>query len=287
MPGSTVDMRGKVCMVTGANSGLGLATVRELAHAGADVVLVCRDRAKADAAIESVRREIPDARLELLLADFASLADVRRLADDFRRSGRPLDVLVNNAGLMLTERRTTADGFEYTFAVNHLAPFLLTSLLREPLAAAEGGRVVNVASRAHTRASLDLDDLNAERGFDGWRAYCRSKLCNVLFNRELARRLGGTRVTANALHPGVIATGFGREATGFWKWLLRAGRFVMSPPEKGAATQVYLATSPAVAGVTGEYFVDCRPVATSRAGADPELARRLWESSERMVGPAA
>jgi len=286
MSGSDGNLVGKVCMVTGANSGLGLASVHELARRGAEVVLVCRDPRKGADAAAAVRSVAPGARVDLLLADFAALDEVRDLARKFLQSGRRIDVLVNNAGLMLTERRLTRDGFEYTFAVNHLAPFLLTNLLLDVLQRDGGGRIVNVASRAHTRARLPLDDLEATRDYDGWRVYCRSKLCNVLFNLELARRIEGSGVTANALHPGVIATGFGREATGFWKWLLRAGRFVMAPPEKGAATQVYLAASPEVAGESGKYFVDCRPRPTSRAGADREAARRLWEVSERMVGLA-
>jgi NAD(P)-dependent dehydrogenase (short-subunit alcohol dehydrogenase family) len=276
-------MRGKVCMVTGANSGLGLVTVHELARRGAEVVLVCRDAAKGQRAIDEVRAAVPGSSLDLLLADFASLDDVRRLARDYDASGRRLDVLVNNAGLMLTERRTTRDGFEYTFAVNHLAPFLLTNLLLDSLRRSGSSRIVNVASRAHTRASLDFDDLNSERRFDGWTVYCRSKLCNVLFNRELARRIAGSGVTANALHPGVIATGFGREATGLWKWALALARSFMATPEKGADTQVYLACAPEVAGVNGAYFVNRRQVATSAAGADEAAARRLWETSARMV----
>lgn len=279
-------MEGKVCLVTGANSGLGLATARALAGLGAEVSLVSRDRARGEAALAEVKQAARGAPPRLLLADFASLADVRRLADEVRAGGR-LDVLVNNAGLMLTERRLTRDGYETTFAVNHLAPFLLTNLLLDPLRAAGRARVVNVASRAHTRATLDFDDLQGERGFDGWRAYCRSKLCNVLFNLELARRLAGSGVSSNALHPGVIATGFGRETTGFWRVLLSVGRFVMKSPEAGAATQIYLASSPDVEGVSGKYFIDSHPVPPSRAGSDPEAAKRLWQVSERLVGIAA
>lgn len=277
-------MRGTTVIVTGANSGVGLVTARELARMGAEVVLVCRDRARGEAAIADVASAATGPAPELALADFAALEDVRRFAGDFRRSGRRLDVLVNNAGLMLTERRSTADGFEVTFGVNHLAPFLLTNLLLDTLRDSAPSRIVNVSSRAHARATLDFDDLNAERDFDGWRAYCRSKLCNVLFTVELARRLEGTGVTANALHPGVVATGFGREAGSFWGPLLRVGRFVMTTPERGARTQVHLASSPAVAGVTGRYFIACRPARTSRAAADPIAARRLWEESARMVG---
>lgn len=280
-------MRGKTCIVTGANSGVGLATARELARQGAFVVLLCRDHGRGEAALDDVRAAATGPAPELALADFAALDDVRRFAASFRDSGRPLDVLVNNAGLMLTERRVSADGFEMTFAVNHLAPFLLTNLLLDALRASAPARIVNVASRAHSRAGLDLDDLNAERSFGGWQAYCRSKLCNILFTAELARRIEGSGVTANSLHPGVVATGFGREAGSFWAPLLRIGRFVMTTPERGARTQVYLASAPEVAATNGRYFVACRPGRTSREAADPTLARRLWDESARMVGLAA
>jgi len=217
------------------------------------------------------------------VADFASLAAVRALAGRLRERG-PIDVLVNNAGLMCTERRETVDGFEYTFAVNHLAPFLLTNELLDALRKPERARVVHVASRAHSRVDLDLDDLQSEKSFGGWRSYCRSKLCNVLFNAELARRLEGTGVTSNALHPGVIASGFGRENRGLWKWAMVLGRFIMVTPEEGAKTQIHLATSGDVGDTTGGYFVDGKPASPSAQGSDPELARKLWDASEKLVG---
>lgn len=278
------ELDGKLCLVTGANSGIGLVTARELARKGSDLILACRRREQGEAAAREIESAVGRRPLALLVADFASLAEVRRLAEQIRSIGRPLDVLVNNAGLMLTERRVTADGFETTFAVNHLAPFLLTHLLREVLA--RDGRIVNVASRAHKRATLDFDDLQSERSFDGWGAYCRSKLCNLLFNAELARRLGSGGVTANCLHPGVVATGFGRESGGLWRIALRLGRPFMISAEKGAETSIYLASSPAVRGVTGRYFAKCQPTEPSRAASDPAAAVRLWETSERMVGIA-
>lgn len=276
------ELDGKLCLVTGANSGIGLVTARELVRRGGDVLLACRRRDSGEDACRQIEREVGRRPAEILVADFASLAEVRALAARVRGIGRPLDVLVNNAGLMLTERRVTPDGFEATFAVNHLAPFLLTHLLRDLLP--RDGRVVNVASRAHKRATLDFDDLQSERSFDGWRTYCRSKLCNVLFNAELARRLGPGGVTANCLHPGVVATGFGRESNGLWRLGLRIARPFMISAEKGAATSVYLASSPEVRGVTGRYFANCRPADPSRAASDPASAARLWEISERMVG---
>jgi len=278
------ELDGKLCLVTGANSGIGLVTARELARKGSDVILACRRREQGEAAAREIESAVGRRPLALLVADFASLAEVHRLAEQVRSIGRPLDVLVNNAGLMLTERRVTADGFETTFAVNHLAPFLLTHLLREVLV--RNGRIVNVASRAHKRATLDFEDLQSERSFDGWRAYCRSKLCNLLFNAELARRLGSGGVTANCLHPGVVATGFGRESSGLWRIALRLGRPFMISAEKGAETSIYLASSPAVRGVTGRYFAKCQTTEPSRAASDPAAAVRLWETSERMVGIA-
>lgn len=277
-----METKAKTCVVTGANSGVGLVSAREIARQGWSVLMVCRDRARGEEALAQVRSVATGPAPELLLADFASLDEVRRLAAEL--SGRRIDVLMNNAGLMLTERRATRDGYETTFGVNHLAPFLLTNLLLDGLRANAPSRIVNVSSRAHTRSTLDFDDLNAEKSFDGWQAYCRSKLCNVLFTQELARRLEGSGLTVNALHPGMVATGFGREASGLWGLLLKAGRFVMTTPEQGARTQVWLATSPEAAGVSGRYFIDCKPVATSRAGADPVAAARLWETSARMVG---
>jgi len=278
-----VDMSGKVCLVTGANSGIGLVTARELVRLGADVILSCRDERKGDAARAGIRQATGRDVAAILYADFASLDDVRRLAAEVQGIGRPLHVLVNNAGLMLTERRTTREGFEYTFGVNHLAPFLLTELLREHLRKSGEARIVNVASRAHKRAQLDFDDLQSERSFDGWTVYCRSKLCNVLFNLELARRLEGTGVTANSLHPGVVATGFGRESTGLWKTILAIGRPFMTSPEGGARTSIFLASDPSPRGVSGKYFATCRPATPSKAGQSRSDAARLWEISERLV----
>jgi NAD(P)-dependent dehydrogenase (short-subunit alcohol dehydrogenase family) len=278
-------LQGKLCLVTGANSGIGLITARELVRRGADVLLACRRPEQGHAACAQIARETGRAPLDLLVADFASLAEVRGLAERVRALGRPLDVLVNNAGLMLTERVLTRDGFETMFGVNHLAPFLLTRLLRDRLP--PDGRVVTVASRAHKRAILDFDDLQGERSFGGWEAYCRSKLCNVLFSAELARRLGSPGPTSNSLHPGVVATGFGREGNALWRGALRLARPLMTSPEEGAATTLYLAASPDVQGVTGHYFVRCRAAEPSRAGSDARVAARLWELSERLVGLAA
>jgi NAD(P)-dependent dehydrogenase (short-subunit alcohol dehydrogenase family) len=275
-------MNGKVCVVTGATSGIGKATAAALARQGAQVVLVCRDRGRAQAtAAELAGSAASPPRVEI--ADLSSMAQVRALAGRLGALGR-IDVLVNNAGFVAGRRRATEDGFEEAFAVNHLAPFLLTNLLEGKLTASAPARVITVSSDAHTAARLDLDDLQLEHGWDSWRSYSNSKLANILFTRELARRLAGTGVTANCAHPGVVRTGFGRSGSP----LLRVGLIIARPfllsPERGASTIVYLATSPDVAGATGGYYVKSQLREPSRAARDDDTARRLWELSEELTG---
>ena len=268
-------------MVTGANSGIGKVTALELAKMGATVTIVCRSREKGEEAIREINRSISGASLELMVADLSSQEEIRRLAEEFQTKHDRLDVLVNNAGVFVRQRSTTRDGIETTFAVNHLAYFLLTSLLLDLLKRSAPSRIVNVSSRAHTRAALNFEDLQGEREYGGWRAYCQSKLANVLFTYELARRLEGSRVTANCLHPGVIATGLFRRLP---KILDLPLRIFLSSPESGADKSVYLASSPEVEGVTGKYFVKKRAVASSTESQNPERARQLWEVSERLTG---
>lgn len=266
----------KTILVTGATDGIGLETARTLAAHGHRVILHGRTPAKAEAAAEAVRRAVPGADAATAAADLGSLAEVRALAAALREAHPRLDVLLHNAGVYTTTRQRSADGLELTFAVNHLAPFLLTALLVDRVKAARG-RVVVVASGVHGNASLDLDDLQGERAWDGYGAYARSKLCNVLFAAELAARLEGTGATANSLHPGVVGTK-----------LLRAG-FAMEGPDtlaQGAATSVYLATSPEVEGVTGRYFVRQKPVPASRLARKADLRAALWAASERLAGLA-
>ena len=280
-------MIGKVCVVTGANTGIGLETARALARLGATVVMTARSRARGEAALEDVRRSSPGAKVEPLDLDLAALASVRAAAAELAKRHPRIDVLVNNAGLFLTQREETKDGFEMTFGVNHLGPFLFTRLLLEQLEAAAAARIVNVASDEHRRAAgLELDDLDARRRYSGVMAYARSKLANVLFTRELARRLAGTRVTANALHPGGVRTeiGQGGDARGAIRILLALLRPFLLTPAQGALTSIHLASSPEVEGVTGRYFVKCRESTPSAAALDDEAARRLWEESERRVG---
>jgi retinol dehydrogenase 12 len=275
-------MKGKVCVVTGATSGIGKAAATALARLGATVVLVGRDRGRTEAAAAEIGSEsAPPPRAEI--ADLSSLAQVRELAERLAGLER-IDVLINNAGLVLGERRVSPDGFEHVFALNHLAPFLLTNLLLPKLTASAPARVVTVTSDAHSAARLDLADPNLERGWDSWRSYANSKLANILFTRELARRLDGTGVTANCAHPGVVRTGFGRDARPLLKLGITIARPFMLSPGRGADTIVYLASSPDVADQSGGYYVKRRRREPSAAARDATAARELWQISEKMTG---
>jgi NAD(P)-dependent dehydrogenase (short-subunit alcohol dehydrogenase family) len=280
-PGS---LMGKVCLVTGATGGIGLVTARELARGGAVVVGVGRSPERAKAAAAQLRQQTGNAAVEYLVADLSAQAEIRRLAEAFRQRYDRLDVLVNNAGAMFLRREETVDGLERTFALNHLAYFLLTHRLLPVLRASAPARIVNVASAAHVGARLDFDDLQSRRGYRGFRAYGRSKLANVLFTYELARRLAGTGVTANALHPGFVGTGFGQQTAGRLAPLWRVVQLFALSPEHGAQTSIYLAGSPAVEGVTGQYFVKQQPVRSSPASYDEAVARHLWEVSLQLTG---
>ena len=277
-------MKGTVCVVTGATSGIGKAAATALARLGATVVLVGRDRGRTEAAAAEIA-PVSASPPRTEVADLASLEQVRGLAGRLDGLER-IDVLINNAGLVLGERRITPDGLEHVFALNHLAPFLLTSLLLPKLTASAPARVVTVTSDAHSAARLDLSDPNLEHGWDSWRSYANSKLANILFTRELARRLDGTGVTANCAHPGVVRTGFGRESRPLLKVGITIARPFMLSPERGADTIVYLASSPDVAGQTGGYYVKRQRREPSAAARDDAAARELWELSEKLTGLA-
>jgi NAD(P)-dependent dehydrogenase (short-subunit alcohol dehydrogenase family) len=280
-------MSGKLVMVTGATAGIGAATARELARRGAHVVAVGRSPERIDALCEVIRKETLGAQIEGLCADLSSRADIHAMCDVFRERHGRLDVLVNNAGGLFLKRKESVDGVEMTFALNHLGYFLLTRLLLDTLIAAAPSRIVNVSSTAHTRASLDFDDLEGRRNYRGFKAYADSKFANLLFTYELARRLEGTGVTVNALHPGVVATQFA-SANG-WKGaaIQMLMRLFAISPEAGARTVVYLATSPDVEGVTGKYFDKERAVESTPASHDRAAAARLWDVSEQMTGLAS
>lgn len=280
----------KICMVTGATSGIGLVTARRLAERGASVVLVGRDPERGEAALATIRKSAPDATLDVLYANLANQADVRKLAEETQTRYPRLDVLLNNAGGMFGGRQLSADGIEMTFALNHLNYFLLTNLLLPTLRATPDARIVNVASRAHKGVELQFDDLQHQRRYVGWLAYKRSKLANLLFTYELARRLADNNganangLTVNALHPGFVATNIGARH-GFIPGILwRAASLAAIDVEQGADTSVYLASSPEVEGITGRYYSKCKPVTSSAASYDREAARRLWEISAEMTG---
>lgn len=285
----TSTLKGKVCLVTGATNGIGLEAARELGRLGATVVLCGRDAKRGQAALGEIKRTCPDAKLDYLQADLSSLAEVRRLAQEFRGRHSRLDVLLNNAGAIIDSRRLTVDGNELTLALNHLSHFLLTHLLLDMLKASAPSRIINVSSGAHQMARLDVDDLRFERTkYSPLLAYGNSKLANILFTRSLARRLAGTQVTANSLHPGAVATGFaGGDYKDWFGWVVKLVRPFMLTSAAGARTSVYLASSPEVAGVSGKYFYKCREARTSKAAQDDALAERLWEASVKLTGVGA
>jgi NAD(P)-dependent dehydrogenase (short-subunit alcohol dehydrogenase family) len=284
------DMTGKTVIITGANSGIGLETAVGLAQAGAKTVITARDRARGEAAVTDIRARSGNDEVELVLFDLGSIASVREGAAAILARTDRIDVLVNNAGVVLSDRRVTEDGFEATFAVNHLGPFLLTELLLDRIKKSAPARIVNVASTAHqgARKGLDFDDLQSTRAYGGMQVYSKSKLANIYFTTELARRLEGSGVTVNALHPGTVATGYGRD--GDSSGLLAFGLKVIKPfiltAAQGARTSIYLASSPEVEGVTGRYFVKNKARSPSRVAQDDEAARRLWKISEELVATA-
>ncbi len=276
-------MKGRVVLVTGATSGIGKATARGLAKMGASMVLVGRSDDRLAAVGESIARAT-GASPALMRADLSSMAEVRDLADRVRAKVGRLDVLINNAGTIVGKRRLSVDGFEYTFALDHLSPFLLTNLLLDLMIASAPSRIITVSSAAHYAGKIHFDDLMLERGYRPFKAYSQAKLANVMFAYELARRLQGTGVTSNCLHPGGVRTRFGNEASG----LVRFGLVVIRPfelsPEMGARTPIYLASSPEVEGVTGRYFVRERARQSSPISYDRGAARRLWEICARLTG---
>ncbi len=276
-------IRGKTCMITGATSGIGRASALELGRLGAKLVLVCRNRERGQELVREIQRAgNPD--VELMVANLESRAAIRKLAADFIATGKPLHVLMNNAGVFNMKRALTSDGLEEVFAVNHLAYFMLTLLLLDRIKESAPARIINISSDLHQRATIKFDDLGGERSYGGMSSYAQSKLGNVLFTYELARRLAGTGVTVNCVHPGAVATNLANNSGAIigaaWKL---AGAFMKSP-DKGARTQVYLASSPEVEGVTGKYFIDAKEARSSAESHDAAIARRLWEVSAKMTG---
>ena len=278
------SMTGKVCMVTGANSGIGKATALGLANIGATVVMVCRCQERGEAALAEIKQKSSNERIFLLLADLASQAAIRKLAEDFKRQYSELHVLINNAGIIPRKRQETVDGFETQFAVNHLAPFLLTNLLLDVLISSAPARIVTVSSDMHRGATINFDDLQSVGSYRPVRVYSETKLANVLFTYELTRKLQGTKVTANCLHPGMVATKLLADGMGIPRPLKSTTKLIGSSPEKGAKTSIFLAASPEVEGVSGKYFVKQRAVESSKISYDQDLASRLWRQSTELTG---
>jgi NAD(P)-dependent dehydrogenase (short-subunit alcohol dehydrogenase family) len=277
-------MDGGVVLVTGANSGIGRATSLGLARLGATVVMLCRSAKRGEKALRWVRGQSGHEDVHLILADLSRREDIFEAAGEFKSRFRRLDVLVNNAGLVTRKRRHTTDGFELQFFVNHLAYFMLTGLLLDLLKEFAPSRIINVASTAHSRGTLDFDNLQGESHYNGWQQYGNTKLANIVFTYALARRLEGSGVTANCLHPGVIHTNlmsnYSKVVNGLW--FLLQGFF--KKPDEGALTPVFLASSPDVANESGRYYRNCAPMGTTEESNDPAVQRRLWEVSEALTG---
>jgi len=278
-------MKDRIVMVTGATAGIGRETALELAKQGATVVLVARDRQRGEATRAEIAAAASNLNVDLLLADFADPASIRSMTDAFRARYSRLNALINNAGVYMTQRRETADGLEMMFAVNHLGYFMTTLLLWDCLLAGGPARVINVSSDAHRRGRIDFADLQSARRFSGFGVYANTKLANLLFTYELDRRRGAADVTVNALHPGFVATNFGRNNSGVVGWAMSnlVPHFAKTPAE-GARTSIYLASSPEVSGLSGQYFVDCKPARSSAASQDRSAAAQLWAVSEELTG---
>jgi len=284
MEKSLVDMTGKVCMVTGANSGIGRETARALAEMGATVVMVVRNPAAGEEVRQEIIKETGNESIELMIADLFSMTEVRKLASDFKNTHTKLDVLINNAGGIFPKREVTVDGFERTFALNLLAPFLLTHELLDILKASSPSRIVNVSSAAHLRGKIDFENLQSEKKYGQMGPYGNAKLMNVMFTYSLAKHLEGTGVTVNVLHPGVVRTQFGQnDASRGRKLVFRMLGPLFKSPEKGAETSVYLASSPEVEGISGKYFANCKQTESSKISYDEELQEKLWKHTETLL----
>jgi NAD(P)-dependent dehydrogenase (short-subunit alcohol dehydrogenase family) len=278
-----VTMRGKTVVITGATSGIGEVAAEKLAAMGARLVLVARDKTRGEAELDRLRSLTPGINHAIHYADLSRLAEVKRVAAEIAAAEPRIDVLINNAGALFATRHVTSDGLELTFATNHMSYFILTHGLRERLRASSPARVVNVASDAHKGRKLDFNDLQSNN-FNGFGVYGRSKLCNILFTRELARRWNGTGVTANSLHPGFVSTRFGDESGGLLSLGVRAAKMFAISPEKGAETIIYLASSEEAAKSSGLYFYKCKPATPTKEAQDDDVARRLWQESEKIAG---
>jgi NAD(P)-dependent dehydrogenase (short-subunit alcohol dehydrogenase family) len=277
-------MRGKTVVITGGTSGIGEVAALALAKMGARIVLVARDKSRGDTTLRRLRESAPGIAHAIHFADLLRLAEIKRVAAQIADHESRIDILINNAGALFATRQLTEDGLECTFALNHMAYFVMTEGLRGRLSASGPARIINTASAAHQGATLDFDDLQSAKSFGAMKAYGRSKLCNILFTRELARRLRGTGVTANCLHPGFVATRFGDQSGALISRLVRLAKFFAISPVKGAETIVYLASSPDVAKITGQYFYKSASINPSSWAQDDRSALLLWQRSAALAG---
>jgi len=277
-------MRGKTVVITGGTSGIGQVAAEKLAGMGARLVLVARDKARGEAALARLRDRGPGIAHDIHYADLSRIPEMKRVAGEIAAAEPKIDVLINNAGALFNSRQTTSDGLEMTFALNHMSYYVMTHFLRGSLVAGAPSRVVNTSSDAHKGNALDFNDLQSSNGYRGFKVYGRSKLCNILYTSELARRWAGTGVTANCLHPGFVDTRFGDKSGGMFGVVIRVAKLFAISQEKGAETLVYLASSEDVAKTTGKYFYKCREATPTKEARDDGAAKKLWEESARLAG---
>lgn len=278
-------MTDKICLITGATSGIGKATAAALAKMGAKVIVNGKDEENGKIAVSEITQISGNKNVELMIADLSSLKEVRKFADNFQKKYQKLDVLINNAAVIYSSFEYSSDGIEMQFAINHLGHFLLTNLLLDNLAGTEGSRIINVSSNAHFKGKIDFDKINSEKNYFGWRVYCQSKLANVLFTYELARKIAQKKVTVNCLHPGVVKTRLvNKHVSLLYQLVWNLQKPLMLSVDKGAETSIYLASSPEVAKTTAKYFNECKPIKSSNISYNKELAAKLWDLSEELTG---
>ncbi|MEX0723472.1 MAG: SDR family oxidoreductase [Gracilimonas sp.] len=275
-------MNNKLCIITGANSGIGFETTKALAEKGAYIVMVCRNEDKAETARKQIIEETSNRGIDIVLCDFAIQSEIRKAAEEIKKNYDKIDVLINNHGFLASEKEETVDGLEMTFAVNHIGYFLFTNLLLDHIKAAASGRIISVASEAHRAGEFDPENIQLDENFSPWKAYGNSKLFNIMFTKELARRVADTNVTANSLHPGVVASNFAQSGSWIMKTLFTIGKPFFVSPKKGAATSIYLASSNDIKNVNGAYFRNKKVATPSKTARDENAAKELWEISEKL-----